>query len=497
MKKRLLALILAGLLTASLASCVASGNQDESTGDTETTTTTDDNGSNTNPPDTTDDWKDADKLLYTYSAETAMRAEAKTGATLVESIPAETELHCLRQNKTWSEVEYNGKKGYVLTASVTAIDILAKKFTAVDGGKKTMYVTDENVNIRLYPATDKELSASKIMGTLSWNDEVTVVSENGKWSRVEITDKEGNTNYYFISSGLLSANKQIDFTDKTQWEGYFTECDPELTRYTTGSVYFRKAPFPNAPFHDTLDAGTEVTVIATADMPNDGGNWSKIVVKIKATKPGDADQFVTGYINSKLLADRPVDAPTTLEDLLKVYVGFEALAKPETMYVVDSTSDPTDTVNLRNSPIFPGENEESNIAGGVNEKTAVTVVARGSHEGNSFYVIKHTVSNKEGYFFISASYLTIDQNGQRMVTMDTLKLYPQFTVLGTEKQTTVAWSTGVNCYYKPQNDDDPAKTLAVGTEVTIVAEETGTYATWAVVKTGDGTLYFVAKAALA
>lgn len=486
---------MAGLLTASLASCVASGNQDESTGGTESTTLNN-GGTNTNPPSTTDSWKDVDKTLYTYSAETALRAEAKTGATLVERIPAEAELHCIRQNKTWSEVEYDGKKGYVLTASVTEVDILAKKFTAVDGGKKTMYVTDENVNIRLYPATDKELSASKSMGTLSWNDEVTVVSENGKWSRVEITDKDGNTNYYFISSSFLAAEKQIDWEDKSLWENLFTACDPTLTRYTTGDVYFRKAPSSKAPSHGTLDGGVEVTVLATAEMPNGGGNWSKVMVVIKATKPGDGDEHVEGYINSKLLADRPVDAPTTLEDLLEIYTDFEALSKAETMYVVDSTAD-EDGVNIRHTPVYPGEDEESNIAATLVEKTAVTVVARGSHEGNSFYVIKHTVNKEDGYFFISASYLTIDKNGQRMVTMDTLKLYPQFTVLETEKKTTVAWSSGVNCYYTPKNAETPAKTLTVGTEVTLVAEETGTYANWAVVKTSDGTLYFVAKAALA
>ncbi len=494
MKKRLLALIMAGLLTASLTACVATGNQDESTGGTESTTLNNDNN-NVDPSDTTDSWKDVDKTLYTYTAETALRAEAKTGATLVERIPSEAELHCIRQNKTWSEVEYNGQKGYVLTASVTEIDILAKKFTAVDGGKKTMYVNEDSVNIRLYPATDKEFSASKSMGTLSWNDEVTVVSENGKWSRIEVKDGE-NTNYYFVSSSFLSAEKQIDWEDKTQWEGFFTECDPTLTRYTTGDVYFRKAPSSQAPSHGTLEAGVEVTVFATAEMPNGGGNWSKVMVVIKATKPGDGDEHVEGYINSKLLADRPVDAPTTLEDLLKIYTDFEALTKAETMYVVDSTAD-EDGVNIRHTPVYPGADEESNIAATLVEKTAVTVVARGSYEGNNFYVIKHTVNNTDGYFFISASYLTIDQNGQRMVTMETLKLYPQFTVLDTEKETTVAWSSGVNCYYTPKNADTPAKTLTVGTEVTVVAEETGAYANWAVVKTADGTLYFVAKAALA
>ncbi len=480
MKKRLLALIMAGMLTASMASCVSTGSQDTTGG-----------GENKNPVITTggeDDkknpaatWKDVDKTLYTFE-KAELRAEAKATGQLLLTLDAESELHCTKQSAEWSYVECNGQTGYVSNKSITDVDLLAKTFETVEGGKKTMYATAK-LNVRLYPASDTELAVSKVMASLDWNDEVTVISNNGEWSRIEI-EINGKTEYYFVSSEYLDSEKQIDPNDKSQWEDLFNDCDPTYVRYTDGSVNLREAPSLHTSVkYITLDPDTKVTVLAVGQVTTDS-NWSYVKVEIQPEKEGDGITYETGYINSRYLMKQPSTAPVTLDSVLELYPEFQKLATEKTMYA-------TQGVYFRSNPTTFKKADTANKVGTLQAKEAVTVVAAGVYGEYNCLVFKYKVDDKDGFYFILSDYLTTSSDGTPMVTLDTLTLkYPNFTLLSAPKTGKVT-TTKANCYLTPQNAETVPLVLEQNQSVKIVAEETGTSAAWYVIQTESGELYFV------
>lgn len=496
MKKRLLALLLAGLITASMASCVATGNNTntgggEGTLDLPSQGTTSGNKPGPDIP-TPGTWKEVDKTLYTFEAAT-LYADAKTSSAKVAELPVEKELHCTLQNSYWSYVEYvEGEetvKGYVSNESLTAVDLLAKTFTPVDGGEKTMYIAGkkgDTARVRLYPCTD---DFSTVMATLTWNTPVKVVSENGEWSRIAY-DVEGETKYYFISSELLTDTEQIDYDDPAQWEDLFEDCTTPLTKYVSGNtVNLRKAPNIDASIEETLTLDMEVTVKKIAQIGE--SNWSYIEVWMPEKKPGDGPYLAKGYVNSKLLSDKKSSAPASLEDLLDRYPGaFEALEAPKTMYATGNT-------NVRSTPLFPNtdEDEKSNIVASLIKTEEVKVVATGAYEGTSFYIIEYTVEEKLGYYFVGVSSggvptLTTDPTGKPTITLDYLTTkYPQFEIC-TESTVTVTNESGANCYLEPKFAETPELHLDLGDEVTLVAKANDS-TTWWVIRTENGTLYFV------
>ncbi|MBQ9784457.1 MAG: hypothetical protein IJW29_03045 [Clostridia bacterium] len=490
MKKRLVALILAGLLTASMASCVATGNN-TNTGGGENTLEQPSQGTTSGKDDPIvpqpNSWKEVDKTLYTFES-AILYSDAKTSSAKVADLPAEFELHCTLQNTYWSYVEYveneETVKGYVSNESLTNVDLLAKSFTGVDGGEKTMYIAGkkgDTARVRLYPCTD---TFSTVITTLSWNEPVTVVSENGEWSRIAY-EVEGETKYYFISSNLLTDTEQIDYDDPTQWENLFEECTTPLTKYVNGNTAnLRKAPNADATGLEILTLDTEVTVKATAQIGE--SNWSYVEVWMPEKKPGDGPYLAKGYINSKLLSDKKSSAPATLEDLLDLYEGaFEALETPKTMYA-------TGTTNVRSTPLFPNtdEGEKSNIVAGLTKAEEVKVVASGAYDGYSFYVIEYTIDEKLGYYFVGASTLTTDPTGTPTITLDDLtEKYPQFEIC-VESTVTVTNASGANCYLKPEFAETPDLHLELGDEVTLVATANDS-TTWWVIRAENGTLYFV------
>ena len=152
MKKRIVALLLAGLMSATaLASCrVQNQNQHGGTEPNQNPPTNQTTpGENTNnPPAIT--WQEVDKNVYSIS-DVKLRQEASGTSTALASIAKETALHCTKQSTSWYYVEYGELKGYVSKASVTEINILGTDFVEITGGSKVMYANAQTINVRLYP----------------------------------------------------------------------------------------------------------------------------------------------------------------------------------------------------------------------------------------------------------------------------------------------------------------------------------------------------------
>ncbi len=468
MKKRLLALILAGLLTTSLAACVA----EDTDPDDDTESTVDlgsSSGDGDQDPDS-DEYEDVDLTLFTLS-DAPLLSSTDSSAETLATIPAESEVHCTKRNTYYCYVTYDGQEGYIARKRVTSVDILAKSFTPVEGGEKIMYVSTA-VNVRRYPSS--ELEASEVIELLAKGTAVTVVSTNEEWSRIKYPTEDG-IKYYFVFSEYLSEEKQTNPEDSSQWAHLFVDCDPYLTLYTSGSVNLRKAPSTDAEALKTVPTGSKVTVTAQATI-NDTG-WSRVSVEIQPDKVGDAPYYLEGYMATKYLVAGA--ASSSLDEILANYPGITKLAAETTMYAAEG-------VNVRSTPDFTADNK----VGTLQKLDQVTAVA----SGNGCYVIKYTVNDQEGFYFVSANYLTIHEDGTMMLTLDIIRsTYTKFTVLETPRTTQIMEL--VNCYLTPENSANYVKQLYAGETVKVVAEETGsTNNSWLVIETSDGTLYFVAKA---
>ena len=488
-KNRIVALLLAGLMTASMASCRVQntnpgGTEPTQNPPTQTTPSTPDTP--ITPPSA---WQDADMFVYTVNA-VKLRKDANGSSTALKDIPKETELHCTKQNTTWYYVEYDGAQGYIAKTSATTENILATNFQEFDGGPKVMYSNSNNTNVRLYPST---ADFSTVVGGYKLNDEVTVVSTNGTWYKIKYV-KNGVEKPYFVHATCLEDAPVEDPNDDSIYADKFSAVAGTPTMYVSGveSVYFRKAPNTNSDGILTLKKGDSVTVLKAGTI--DGKEWTYAVVEIPPKKEGDGITYEYGYVSSDCLAY--TNGEMTLENLLAIYTTFTQTDK--TMYVLQEK-----TITIRSAPVFPDEGQDNSLShpqSGIAPETIkmIKVLATGEVDGVQWFIVEFTKKDGENDVVVrgfvggkALDVLTSDPSGKPTVTLEDLLLkYPgQFDVLGTPVATTT--NAKANCYGTPQVTNEPLKTLDANASVTLVAKQKGDFATWAVIQDGEGAYYFV------
>ena len=486
MKKRIVALLLAGLMSAAaLTSCRVQnknpgGTEPENSTPTQTTTPT----NPYQPPVET--WQDVDKKVYTFQEVKLRQQATNTGAALA-SIPKETELHCIKQSQSWYYVEYEDQQGYISKASVTEANILGTDMVAVEGGSKVMYVNTETLNIRLYPSDNNNFSDK--MGSYKFNDEVTVLATNGKWARIQYSEDK----IYYVSWTYLSETKGEDPNDLTKYEGLFNDVEGEPTMYVdnVSQVKLRKAPNTSSSEILALSKGDSVTVLKEGIV--DDKEWKYVVVKVEPKKEGDGYTFEHGYISSECLSYTNGDM--TWEDLIDLYPAFEA-TDVTVMYVVIDAA-----ITIRSNPIFPEEGEDnslSNPQSTAESIKALKVYASGTVEDTTWYIVEYVKKDGENEKVITGfiaegamKHLTSDPNGKVTLTPgEILVKYPgQFEML--EPTTKITTKALANCYGSPETAKEYLKQLAANTEVTLIAKGKGKYVSWAFIQDSEGAYYFV------
>jgi SH3-like domain-containing protein len=486
MKKRIFALILAGLMTASMVSCVVEGSNSD-TGDTESNQHLESTADKPtiNPPAVT--WQDVDKTVYATS-DIKLRSEASSASATIASIPKEAEMHCTRTSAAYSYVEYNGQSGYVLNSYITDVDILGKNFTPVEGGEKVMYSNSNSTNVRLYPSKE---DFSSIKGGYKLNDAVTVIATNGTWFKIKYLAKDGTFVNYYVHNSCLSADKVEDPNDDSKYESNFTDVAGTPVMYVSvTTVYFRKAPNQSAEAIMSLSKGNAVTVLKTGTV--EGRVWNYVVVEIPPQKEGDGPTYQRGYISADCLSE--TTGAMTLDRLLELYPTFTKVDK--TMYVLKESS-----INVRSTPTFPDDDANLllTVTSGKTPDTIkpLKVVASGVYGENdaAWVIIEYTEGTGDNkttaYGFVRANqYLTSNANGEATVTLDDLLIkYPEFKIL--ETPVTATTKSIANCYATPDANSSVVKKLDAGVTVTLVAQQNDEYASWCVVKDADGNYYFV------
>ncbi len=510
MKKRIIALLLAGLMTtATLASCVVQNTKDphktEPNQTPPTNQTTPDPGTVVIPPVIT--WQDVDKTVYTVN-DAKLRTEASGTSTPLASIPKETALHCTKQSNLWFYVEYveikdgqeTSHQGYISKTSVTEVNILGTDFVEIEGGSKIMYANAPTINVRLYP-TDADFSTA--VASYKLNSEVTVVASNGTWYKIKYV-KDNAEKFYFVHGSCLSPEQVNDPNNTEQYEHLFTPVNGEegVTKYVSvegnGKVNFRVAPNTdkNTTIIMSLSDGCPVILLKTGTV--DEMAWSYIAVLVTSDKPGVPDEYKFGYISSDYLSD--TTGEMTLDDLLTHYPTFTKVEGGKVMYILQEAA-----ITIRRTPHFPADGEASNSLSNPQSGTtpetikSIKVVATGEVDGTTWFVVEYLKKDGEKETLIrgfvggkALEYLTSDATGKPTITLEDLVIkYPQFTILETPETKTAA--AAANCYGTPDTTGDVLGTITKDTQVTVVAKESGAFATWYVIKDDSGNFFFVGK----
>lgn len=481
MKKRLLALLLAGLITASMVACTSErGREDDTHGVNGTEAEqTRPNEDETQPPVTVT-WTDVDEDVYVLASSLTLTAVEDGTATVKVSKLAK--LHRVQvSNSSRSVVEKDGKRYYAASKDLTADDILGENFTTLSA-EKTMYAKS-SVNIRSYAST---ADSSNVVAGLKINDKVTVVATGDvgdlNWSKIKVVE-EGKTFYYFVSTKYLSETK-VEDPDGADYSSYFTPCDDtKMYVVVEQSLVLRKNAHLESTDLKYLLPDAEVIVIATGTI--DGVTWSKVKVA-NEVKPGDPQTYTIGYVGSAYLSPVMGGEEMTLDKMLVLYPTFTKKDPAEVMYVS------ADSLNVRSTPAFPSSTDSGNIVAGLKKKAEVKVVATGVANDNRWAMIEF---EENVFYFVGLTYLTVDPDGNPTPeSVDELVEKYGFTKLETPK--TYYAKGKVNCYATPGTTGTVAKELKANDKVTVYAKGEKDGAEWFIFQAEGSVVYYFAGSSL-
>ena len=232
MNKKLLALLLAGLLVASVTACTKPGNTDDTTDDTNNSDDsyivvgTDENGNDVtevptkepvteafDPSETDPVFVDVTKKVVVFAGVATVRTSTVLAENNAVGWPSEGKLlDVTGESDNWYRITYtvDGEDKECYIAKTVAADAAALDgFTDVEEEKVEIIV--DAVNVRSYPSAASTLS---VRGSLKKGTQVTRVAVSENWSRIIYemvseteTDAEGNAKVeikqYYVSNDCL------------------------------------------------------------------------------------------------------------------------------------------------------------------------------------------------------------------------------------------------------------------------------------------------------
>jgi hypothetical protein len=242
------------------------------------------------------------------------------------------------------------------------------------------------------------------VGTLSNEDAVTVVAENGSWYKIvlktedEKEDEDEEVVYAYVTARYLANEKGGTPVVTPSYESSFIECNPTKTMYTTtAGLRLRSEPVISSETVITklTTAGVKVIVLKMGNVNADGETtaWSYVKAYLPPEKEGDPSTTREGYIASVYLTEKEPDstANLSLDELLVRYPSF--VRGEKFVYVVKGVS-----LNVRSTPALTTgsmDSDESNVIGSLftatdaATATAVKALAKGIVDGNAWYIIQY------------------------------------------------------------------------------------------------------------
>ena len=231
MNKKLLALLLVGLLVVGFAACNKTPDGTEETSKNTDTTVdyivvgTDEQGSEITEPVTTGSTEpefdpsetnptfvNVEKKVIIFTNSACIRTATVLADNNIVSWPSEGKiLDVTGESENWYRIDYpvNGETKVCYIAKTVAADTsVLDSFKSIEAEEVVVITTA--LYVRSYPSANSDLS---IRGSLTEGTKVTRVAVSDNWSRilyeVEVTDAEGNkkteTKEYYVSSKYVQA----------------------------------------------------------------------------------------------------------------------------------------------------------------------------------------------------------------------------------------------------------------------------------------------------
>lgn len=484
-KRTLSLMILAGMLTVGLASCVVRGGKEESgeqTSDTEPviTDTLETSGTTVTPVPGTDptlvNYTAVDDVIYVASASASLKLASDV--TQTKNLQQLTELHRVGKSANWCKVEYEGVEYYIQTKAITTDDIGEKTFTALET-PETLYNIG-TVNVRKYASSDNNFS-NKLATTGEAAIPVTVIAQSQLkgWSKVRVTI-DGVEYTGFMSTKYLTPNASGEADDFDQ---HFEVLTTGTKMYVSvGKVAVRARPYTDGEEKGVLEKNTEVTVVGKGTV--EGMDWCAIEYE------NDSYELVNYFVATDCLSVVGGD----LDQLLEFYEELERFDTPKTFYVS------ADKAYTRNTPAIRDDNSADVLV----KTNAVKAVAMGVFEqegGSSTMTWCLIEDGKGGYCFISYGVLTSNADGTPAPAVtDVNVLISKYGFTKVSGEVTKKFKVDNSGIYGEPTTTSDCKKLAKGTEVTVIAEgETttkyGTKNGWYIVEY-NGYYYFALQRVL-
>lgn len=496
LKQTVSLMILAGLLTASLASCVAKGSGDDNpvgTGGSEpyyTNQTTTPSGTvspSTDPAKVT--YAAADETVYITKNNTVLKLASDTNQTI--TLGATTELHRTGKSTAWSKVQYQNAEYYVATSLLTTDDLAEKTF---DECSKTMYVNTNSVNIRKYPSAE---DFSEKVSSANLDTEVKVIAESSQcgWSKVEVK-KNSSTVTGFIKNDFLSSTKSN--VEESEYLKNFSALSSPVTMYVkTDFANMREKPFADnrgtivkVDNANGLPKGTAVEIIAEGTVEN------IVWCVVKWSVGGYNHQY---YIAKSSLSLTP-SSTATLEQMLTAYPALKQFDSKKTLYV-------NKDIEAAFGRSTPDRQNKDNVVQNLKKLDQVIAVASGTLTGKNsdgetesrlWCLIEDAAI---GYYFVSYDILTPNSDGTAaMIPVSLDELINNYGFSKLSQAATMSAKDNTEFYSAP-NDQSKLTNVTVekGQAVSVVARGTTTkgFVTndWYIVLY-NSTYYFVLQSTL-
>ncbi len=457
LKRTVSLMILAGMLTAGLASCVVKGDGEGSgevpSGSEPVYQITTGSSEENNPTAPTDDptqvaYTAVDDYVYVSTASAAVKLVSDV--TQTKNLAQLTELHRVGKASNWCKVEYEGQEYYIRTKMLTTDDIGEKTFTA-PAEAKTLYNMG-TVNVRKYASSDNNFST--VLATTGADaTPVTVVSESALkgWTKVKVTVE--NKEYEgFMYTKYLTTNATGEADDYDQ---HFTALSPNPEMYVSvGQVAVRERPYKDGSEKEVLKKNASVTVLAKGTV--EGMEWCAIKCV------NEHGQNVAYYVASDCLSV----VGGSVDQLLSFYDKLEKFDTVKTFYVSG------DKVNVRSTPaIVEGNDNVVKTLYKTNEVKAHAMGVFQSENGSSSMTWCLIEDGNGGYGFISYGYLTNNPDGTPAPAVtDVNFLIEKYGFTAVSGDVTMKFNLDKSGLFSEPATTGTCKKLAKGTELKIVAE---------------------------
>lgn len=227
--------------------------------------------------------------VTTESGSLNLRKSASKTAKILTTIPRNTVITVIERGKTWSEVKYNGKTGFVMNEFLTFGD----SEELPDSGSSTKPGTDSTTKYSKAKVTTasgslnlrkKASSSATILTTIPRHTVIDVLDIDGTWTKVTYNGKTGYVKSTFLT--YLDDTADTPSVPDTPTTPPAEDKDPAYARVTTesGSLNLRKKASSSANILTTIPRHEVIEVISR------DGKWTKVTYNGK-----------TGYVMSSFL----------------------------------------------------------------------------------------------------------------------------------------------------------------------------------------------------